>query len=98
MATIPHLDVPPPGWYALDVVPRKEARAGVLTEWVALVVDVHPDELKHCQCKIAMLYVDPNEHRPGNHVAREAWLRIPGRHRSKQAAWSALQGLMQTRH
>jgi hypothetical protein len=43
------------------------------------MIDVHPDELKHCLCKTAFLYVHPNEYRPdGSRTAREAWVRIPG--------------------
>ena len=55
-----YLDRPPAGWFALDVM-RKEARKW---DWVALMIDVHPDELKHCLCITAFLYVDPNEYRP----------------------------------
>jgi len=29
---------------------------------------------------------------------QEAWLRIPGKHRSKEAAWDALRDLLETRH
>ena len=62
-------DRPPSGWFALDVM-RKESRKW---DWVALMVDVHPDELKHCLFKTAFLYVHPNEYRPdGSRTAREA--------------------------
>jgi hypothetical protein len=66
--------------------------------WVALMLDVHPDELKHCLCKTAFLYVHPirppeGDYRPdGGRRAQEAWVRVPGRHRTKDAAWDALQG------
>jgi hypothetical protein len=30
-------------------------------DWCALMIDVHPDELKHCLCKTAFLYVHPNQ-------------------------------------
>ena len=46
------LDRPPAGdWFALDVMreaPRKR-------RWVVLMIDVHPDELKHCRSKTAFL-------------------------------------------
>src|SRR5438094_6590490 len=71
---IEYLDRPQAGWFALDVM-REKARK---RDWVALMVDVDPDELKHCVCKIAFLYVHPNEYRPdGSRTAREAWVRVP---------------------
>jgi hypothetical protein len=68
-----YLDRPPTGWFVLDVM---RSRGG---DWVALMVEVHPDELKHCLCKIAFLYVHPNEYRPDeSRTARETWVRVPG--------------------
>ena len=88
------LDRPPAGWFALDVM-QKDAR----WDWFALMVDVHPDELKHCLCKVAFLYVHPKEYKPdGSRTAREAWVRVPGKHRSKDAAWDALDDMIATRH
>jgi hypothetical protein len=96
MTAITYLDQPPPGWFALDVVKAENSRK---REWVALIVDVHPDELKRCLCKIAFLYVHPNEYRPdGSRTVREAWVRIPGKHRNREAAWAALEEMMPTRH
>ena len=95
MTAIETLDRPPSGWFALDVM-RKE---GSKLEWVALMIDVHPDELKDHLCKIAFLYVHPNEYRPdGSRTAREAWVRVPGKHRDKDAAWDALENMIATRH
>jgi hypothetical protein len=55
--------------------------------------------LKHCQCKTAWLYVDPDEYRPDERrVAGEAWVRIPGKHRNKDAAWGAAMEMLETRH
>ena len=83
------------GWHALDVM-RKQSRS---RDWVALMIDVHPDELKHCLCKIAFLYVHPNEYRPdGRRTAREQWVPIPGKHRDHEAAWEALEQMLETRH
>jgi hypothetical protein len=72
---IEYADTPPAGWFILDVV-RREARKW---DWAALMIDVDPDELKHCHCKTAFLYVHPNEYRPdGTRTAHEAWVCIPG--------------------
>jgi hypothetical protein len=90
---IKYLDRPPAGWFVLDI-----ARAQSRRSWVALMIDVPPDELKHCRCGVAMLYIDPREYRPGTRTAHEGWLRIPGRHRTKRAAWNALQDMIATRH
>jgi hypothetical protein len=55
----------------LDVMPGKGGRS----DWVALMIDVHPDDLKRCFCKTAFLYVHPNEYRPeAGRSAREASL------------------------
>src|SRR5260370_15718088 len=89
------LDRPSAGWFALDVM-QKESRKW---DWVALMVDVHPDELKHCLCKVAFLFVHPNGYKPdGSRTAREAWVRVPGKHRDKDAAWDALEDMIATRH
>jgi hypothetical protein len=74
-------DRPPPGWFVLDVM-RKAAGN---TDWVALMINVHPDEKKHRLCEVAFLY-------------REAWVRIPGKHGNRDAAWEALEDMMTTRH
>jgi hypothetical protein len=72
--SIEELDRPPHGWFVLDVMP-KESRRG---DWVALMVDVHPDDLKTCTCDFpALFYVRPKEYRPGNRTARQGWLRTP---------------------
>jgi hypothetical protein len=90
------IDKPPTGWFALDVTKTGSARKW---DWVALMIDVHPDDLKYCLCKIAWLYVHPNDYQPdGSRTAQEAWVRIPGKHRTKAAAWDALQDLLSTRH
>jgi hypothetical protein len=90
-----YLDRPPAGWFVLAVM-RKARRKW---DWCALMIDVHPDELKHCLCITAFLYVDPNEYRPkGSRTAREAWVRIPGKHRNWDAAWAALEDMIATRH
>jgi hypothetical protein len=31
-------------------------------------------------------------------TAREAWVRVPGKHRNKDAAWAALENMIATRH
>ena len=67
--------------------------------WVALMIDVDPDDLKNCACEFpALFYVRPKEYRPGPRKAQQSWLRVPGMHKSKNAAWDALQNLLETRH
>lgn len=96
MTSIKHIDQPPAGWHALDVMKTGDRRKW---DWCALMVDVPPDELKHCVCKTAFLYVHPDEYRPdGNRIAQEAWVKIPGKHRNWDAAWDALMEMLATRH
>jgi hypothetical protein len=80
-------DRPPAGWFALDVVrtdPRK-------WNWLALMVDVDPRGLKSCGCDFpARFYVDADDYRPGERIARQCLVVIPGRHRSARAAWDAI--------
>ena len=61
-----YLDRPAPGWFALDVMREKPRK----WDWVALMVDVDPDDLKHCACDFpALFYVHPADYRPGDRVA-----------------------------
>ena len=89
------LDHPPAGWFVLDVV-QGQSR----TDWVALMVDVDPEDLKTCQCTEgpAFLYVDPKDYRPGDRKAQQCWVRIPGKHRGLNSACDALENLRVTRH
>jgi len=49
-------------WFALDVMKNQERK----WDWVALMLDVDPDDLKNCICDFpAKLYVPPDENRPG---------------------------------
>jgi hypothetical protein len=82
------LDRPPAGWFALDVA-RKKSRAW---DWVALMIDVDPDELKHCACGFpALFYVHPDEYRPAEgRTASQCWVVVPGKHRNADAAWDAI--------
>ena len=66
------------GWYALDVM-RKQSRKW---DWVALMIDVHPDEFKSYRTR----------------AAREKWVPIPGKHRNYEAAWDAMEQMLETRH
>jgi hypothetical protein len=94
-ATLTFLDRPPPGWFVLDVM-REGARK---RNWVALMIDVHPDDLKNYKCNTAFLYVHPKDFRPrAGNVAQEAWVRVPGKHRDRDAAWDALEELTARRH
>ena len=89
------MDRPPSGWFSLDVM-RREARKW---DWCALMVDVPPDDLKSCTVEFpALFYVHPKKYRAGHRKARQCWVRIPGKHRTKDAAWEAFENLMATRH
>jgi hypothetical protein len=93
---IPTVEQPPAGWHALDVMKTGRSRKW---DWVALMVDVPVDELKHCVCRAAFLYGHPNDYQPdGSRTAREVYVRIPGKHRNADAAWDALEDLIATRH
>jgi hypothetical protein len=95
MTAIEYLDRPQSGWFAIDVM-QEESRK---QNWVALMIDVDPDELKNCACDFpALFYVDPKDYRPGVRKACQRWLRIPGKHRSRDAACDALENMMTTRH
>jgi hypothetical protein len=95
MTKIEYLDRPPSGWFPLDVMratPRK-------WDWCALMVDVDPDDLKHCVVEFpALFYVHPDNYRPGEREAQQRFVRIPGKHRSKDAAWTALENMVAKRH
>jgi len=45
-STIKYLDRPPAGWFPVEVMKTKNPRKW---DWVALMVDVPLNELKHCQ-------------------------------------------------
>jgi hypothetical protein len=62
MIDLATLDRPPPGWFAVDVMRRNDTRKW---DWVALMIDVDPDDLKSCTCDFpARFYVHPKEYRP----------------------------------
>jgi hypothetical protein len=93
---IEHTDSPPSGWFILDVMRREEGRKW---DWTALMVDVDPEELRTCICDFpALFYVHPDEHHPGDRRARQCFVRIAGKHRSRDDAWDALEEMMATRH
>jgi hypothetical protein len=88
------LDKPPAGWFPLNVMRASDGRKW---DWVALMVDVHPEELKHCHCKTAFLYVHPDDYKPdGTRMAQEVLVRVPGKHRNADAAWDALHEIIST--
>jgi hypothetical protein len=95
MTAIEYLDRLPPGWFALDVM-RSEARK---RDWVALLADVHPDDLKNCTCDFpALFFVHPKDYRSGDRKVNQGWFRIPGKHRNRDVAWDALENMIATRH
>ena len=76
MTAIEYLDRPPSGWFALNVA-RVEKRKW---DWAALMVDMHPDELKQLPVQDRVSLRPYNEYRPdGSRTAREAWVRVPGK-------------------
>ena len=81
MSAVEFLDRLPTGWFVLDVMKVERGRKW---DWGALIIDVHPDEHKHCWCK--------------GRAVHEAWLRIPGKHRNRDAAWDAFEDMIATRH
>jgi hypothetical protein len=84
------------GWHPVDVLRAKDNRKW---DWVALLVDVPLDQMKNCVLGVEFMWVDPDEYRPDpSCVAREVWVRIPGKHRNQDLAWDALQDLMAMRH
>jgi hypothetical protein len=97
MTKVEYLDQPPSGWFVLDVMRRDENSR--TREWAALMVDVDPDELKNCTCDFpALFYVHPNDYRGGARHVGQCWIRIVGKHRSRTAAWNALEEMLATRH
>jgi hypothetical protein len=52
-------------------------------DWVALMIDVDPDDFLA---------------RRADTSSPECWVRIPGKHRTREAACEALQDLLATRH
>jgi hypothetical protein len=94
---IEYLDEPPAGWFVLEVMRCDGNPRG--RDWTALMIDVDPDELKTCACDFpALFYVNPKDYRPGERKACQRWLRIPGKHRNRDAAWEALEDMIATRH
>jgi hypothetical protein len=88
--TIEYLDRPAPGWFVLTVTREKPRK----WDWVALMIDVDPEDLKNCACDFpARFWIHPDDHRPGHRVAHQRWLRIPGKHRNDESAWRALEGM-----
>lgn len=83
---------PPSGWFVLDVM-RQQKRKG---NWAALMVDVDPNDLEFCACDFpARFYVHPNDYQPAEgRPARQCFVSIPGKHRSRKDAWKALHDLM----
>lgn len=67
--------------------------------WAVLMVDVDPDDLKNCTCDLpALFYVDPKDCRAGSRIVHQALVHIVGKHRSRKAAWNALDDMLTTRH
>lgn len=88
-------DAPPAGWFILDVMRQDGHRY----DWAALMIDVEPEDLKDCFCSFpALFYVHPKDYRPGHRTAHQCWVRIAGKHKNRDAAWTALEDAIATRH
>jgi hypothetical protein len=94
--SIEYLDRPPAGWFALDVLKND----GRKWDWAALMADVDFDDLKNCTCDFPVLFlVHPKDYRPGPHKVQQAFVRIPGKHRTWDDAWQAIHNMIAaTRH
>jgi hypothetical protein len=96
-AGVEFVDRPPAGWFVLDVVRSDENPRG--RDWTALMVDVDPDDLNKYEVEFpALFYVHPNNYRPGFRKASQCWVNIAGKHRSRDAAWAALEDMIALRH
>lgn len=90
------LDSAPHGWFPLSVMKAGDGRKW---DWVALMISVHPEELKNCICDFPALFtVNPDDYRPGSRIAKQCFVRIPGKHRDRDAAYNALENMIATRH
>jgi hypothetical protein len=68
-------------------------------DWVALMVDVDPADLKNCVCGFpALFWVNPNDYRAGDRVASQRYLRIQGKHRNWESARRAIENAIALRH
>jgi hypothetical protein len=93
---VEYLDQVPAGDWSVVTVCRTDEQ-GRKWDWGALLVDVPIEELKGV-LKVAFLWVHPDEYRPDpNRVAREIWVRVPGKHRNQDRAWEALEEMMAAR-
>ncbi len=94
MNPVEEFDRPPAGWHALNVM-RKTSRKW---DWIAIMVDVDPDDLKHCTIEgdgLAVLFVNPYEWQPKpGLVARQCYVRVSGKHRNADAAWEAIHDMI----
>jgi hypothetical protein len=73
----PYLDRPPAGWFALGVFPHQSE-----LDWVANMISCHPIDIRGCL---------PGERQePLQHLG---WLPIPGKQRTPEAAWGALESM-----
>jgi hypothetical protein len=95
MKMVQYLDQPPVGWFVLDIK-RSGPRAW---DWVALMIDIDPDEMQNCFCEFpARFYVHPNDYSPESRITRQCWVRVAGKHRNRGAARDALKAMMTMLH
>jgi hypothetical protein len=74
----PEVNSSPVGWFVLEVMRIETGK----WDWVALMIDVDPDDLKK---------------RSLWRTVRQCLVRL-GKHRSRDSAWECLDDMMATRH
>jgi hypothetical protein len=91
--TVKYVDRPPDGWFVLDVM-RAKSRSW---DWDALMIDVDPDNLANYSCSFPVLfYMHPKDHKPENPPAHQVFVRVPGKHRNRDAASAAFKDYIRT--
>ena len=76
--------------FALDVI--KDTRKW---DWVALMVDVDPAQLRSCVCDFpARFYVPPADNLPEGRPLQQCLFSIPGKHTNADGAWQAIHDLI----
>src|SRR6516165_350199 len=64
-------------------------------DWVALMVDVDPAQLRSCVCDFpARFYVRPADYLPEGRPVQQCLVSIPGKHRNADGAWQAIHDLI----
>lgn len=88
-----YLDRPPAGWFVLDV----KRLAPRTWDWVALLMDVDSEDTQNYFCEFpARSDVQHKDYSPEIRTARQCWVLVAGKHRSRNAALNALKAMSTT--